>query len=237
MNCETLTLEDVCITNGLDRLIEHLARTTQATPVFHGWEKWIAPALRQLELDDSFDAATTDGMVDALLEAEEAFEEGLCVETPLRSLVSLYLDDRKEETLESRWRAIAANLTRDELASDLWEGLQGALKSYTLGHNTKVLGWLESTENSFLQVWSEYESLEIIDEEITAESILFHHFLKEGIESWLEALVAFREFLTGQASVHKILTNAEQGQRMLMAVTIIEKSIATAESRQLLHFN
>ncbi len=120
-------------------------------------------------------------------------------------------------TLESRWRRAAAELTISELNSGTWRDLHRAFQAEALGRRDLVERWLDQTEATILAAWEGYETTTVLDEEVTLESVLGHHLLREGAEYWLEALGLLRESL-GQIDREAVLELAEEGQRLLVAL-------------------
>lgn len=129
----------------------------------------------------------------------------------------LALAERPTATLEDRWRRTAANLTAGDLESGTWRDLHRALHAESVGRRDLVLRWLDQTEATILAAWEGYDSTTVLAEEVTAESALGHHLLREGAEYWLDALAILRETL-GQVDREEVLKQAEEGQRLLMAL-------------------
>lgn len=120
-------------------------------------------------------------------------------------------------SLESKLRGRAAGLGLVQLDSEHWNDLHLALDAAAAGRQAAVLRWIDVVEETFLKSWDSYEQSSVLESEVTRESVVGHLLFLEGVEGWLEALAQFRD------SVHRpdrsaILSRAEQGQRLLIAV-------------------
>lgn len=131
------------------------------------------------------------------------------------------------QSLESIWRERADRLTISQLDGRLWRDLHKAIEAASSGRTGAAARWVDAVEEHFLNIWDGYEDSDIWASEITAESVLGHLLLREGVEAWLSALCHFRTGLKkGQLDQCLVLEEAEFGQRLLVAVQLRE-----AESR------
>ena len=198
------------------------------------WRDRFSAAAEQLEIDDLIDSRLTDMMADCLAEAEEALDSGYDFRPALNRLCSLYHRNLESVPLETVWRRKAAHLGAVQLNSSSWGGLHAALDGAIRGELVKVAGWLEQMEEYFLNCWDNYENSDILESEITTESVLCHRFLQEGIELWLEALAEFRDGLQTQSLCRtKVLALAEEGQRYLVVVQLLEDELERQMSQVL----
>lgn len=123
------------------------------------------------------------------------------------------------ENTEARWRQLADSLPSEQLDSGLIVDLHRALDALESGRTGVVERWLELMENRFIAAWHDYESTEVLEDEITAESILGHHMLREGLEGWLETLDCVRAAISnGAVDRRGIFEQALEAQRMLVSV-------------------
>ncbi len=228
----TLLIEKNTTSRGLDLLISQL--TTGETA---DWRSWYQAALEQLEIDDSLDPQTTDRLMDALLDAETALQEGRSEEPSLQRVVDLYTQGRQGSRLQSSWLRRAEALANEDLETETWIDLQEALELLQQGDVESTESWLEETTANLIAVWHEYENLSILDEEITCETVLGHRFLRDGVEFWLEALDLLKEGLTENFDSQTILDRARQGQRRLVLLQIIEEENALARERYFANWN
>jgi hypothetical protein len=226
----SLTLTQTITTNrGLDALVGQL----ESGGVFSlglSWQTWFQNAAEQLELDDSIDPRLTDELAETLAEAEEAITSGRNSAPALNRLVSLYHRNQEGKPLEQRWREKAAGLGLVQLETRTWDDLHKALDAAEAGRLSLVGRWIDKVEETFLATWDGYEQSDVLEEEITAESVLGHRLLREGVEAWLEALALFRDTL-GNLDRAGILALAEEGQRLLIVVQVIQREAQDSVSR------
>lgn len=219
--------------NGLEALVSQLEKGGLFS-LSGGWQGWFEAAAQQLENDDSLDARLTDEMADALGEAEEAICEGRNSLPALNRLVALYHRGQGELTIEAKWLKKAELLGLAQLETPVWNDLHRALDAAEAGRSGLVAKWLEKVEEKFIATWESYEAGDVLDEEITTESVLGHRFLQEGSELWLGALAEFKDALEGgvtAATRSSILAQAEQGQRLLVLMQILEQEAEQAMNR------
>lgn len=228
------TLQVTTTSRGLDDLVARL----EQGGILASWEvsgECLAAALEQLEVDDRFDGALTDAMVDTLVMAEDAMTEGQSVAGALNRLVSLYNRARREGGLERVWRGRVADLTQDDLETELWLDLHEVLDLVADGDQDTAESWLEETSHRFQSAWARYESETVFfEDEITSETVLCHRFLKEGAGLWLEALLKLQ---SGQVDAEEVLRTAEQGQRLLVMVQVIEDELNSLDEKYFVNFN
>jgi hypothetical protein len=227
----SLTLLDKANTTarGLDVLVRQLELGGVAS-LGHAWQTWFESAASQLESDDSIDARLTDELAESLAEAEEAIMTGYNCAPALRRLVSLYYRNQQSKPLETLWREKAANLGLVQLETRTWDDLHKALDAAAQGRSALVARWIDKVEETFLAVWESYQQSDILEEEVTAESVLGHRLLREGVEGWLEALSQFRDTLTAVDRA-AVLAQAEVGQRLLMVVQVVEQEAQDSVGR------
>ncbi len=135
--------------------------------------------------------------------------------------------------LESTYRERAGALLDEELDTELWVDLHDAVDFANQGDFDSALDWLEETQARFQAVWNSYETnTRVYEDEITAESVVGHSLLKEGVGHWLAALE-----LLGEGDLDEVLVRAEAGQRLLVFVQILEEEAAAAQERFFLNWN
>jgi hypothetical protein len=203
---------------GLDALVDHLQ--TGGT-LGDDWAQWLQAAFGQLEADNTIDAHRADNLADTLSEMEEQLTEGYDATQAVQRLLSLYSDT---PSLEELWRDRAENLLPAQLQTTLWSDLHRALAAVESGRHQVVSRWIDLVENRMLARWDDYENLELLDEEVTCESVAGHHILCDGLEGWLCALAELRHGLgTGFVNRQGVLESAEIGQRLLVTLENVQK--------------
>ena len=227
MSCATiLSTQDSQLTelvrqtpDGLERLVRLIDRGTQIRHL----GPWLEPALSQLEVDDVLAAETTDAIADLLLQAEAELEQNGSAQAVLVRISHLY-HSATTLTTEQVWRLRAATLSEDQLKTETWLDLKAAVQAVWQGAGEEVSDWVDHMEAFYLNAWSGYESLNVMEEEVTRESVLGHLFLCEGTEFWLEALACLRDFVEqpSRQLETELWELAEDGQRLLIALQMFE---------------
>ena len=188
-------------------------------------------AERQLESDDSWGDRLTDAMAEVLAQIEEDYELQGQADEAFRQLEFLYSHGRIAQDLEIEWKTRLASFSHEELQSSLWVDLVRAVKHAQIGNTEVVRTWLSKTEQRILATMDQYEHLSITSSEITTETVLAHKFLNTGVESWLEALALLDAALDEPDScAQAVLDCAREGQRYLLAVSLLNRQIASKEN-------
>jgi hypothetical protein len=220
----------IASSNGLTALVNQL-QSGGMYSLGAAWRNWFEAAAEQLENDDSLDARLTDEMADALGEAEAAICEGRNSLPALNRLVSLYHRGQAELSLEAKWTKKAQMLGLAQLESPIWNDLHSALDAAEAGKVAPVARWIEMVEERFIATWESYEAGDVLENEVTTESVLGHRFLRDGAELWLSALGQFKDSLAGGLDRGSILAQAEEGQRLLVVMQILEQEADEALDR------
>ena len=144
----------------------------------------------------------------------------------------------QRQDLEEQWLARADHLTCLDLKTEVFSDLHLALEAAKDGRKALVIRWLDHTEARFISIWEQYESGDVLEEEVTVESVLGHRFLLEGVEGWLDALGTFREELEiGEVNADDILECAEYAQRRLVLLQLLEQEAEEALQRYFACYN
>jgi hypothetical protein len=208
-------------TRNLTGLVRQI-QTSGPRSLGFDWPSWLEGAMNQLETDDSIDVQLTDQLAEILSDLEDAFSTGADPSDTANRLLMVF----KEPSIEDLWRARAGSLGYSELNTTLWNDLHRALDAAEKGKSQVVSRWLELVEQKMIAKWESYEHSEILDEEITSESVAGHRLLCDGVENWLCALSELRYGLAvGNVNRTSVLQNAECGQRLLVALEVIQKEM------------
>ncbi len=214
---------------ALHCLIQHLENDGLHS-LGSGWRTWFQQVTEQLEFDDTLEPHSADQIAEALARLTAAITAERDSSLEIDRLLSLYHHYLHGLPLEARWRARAAGLGTAQLDSGTWSDLHLALEAVRDGEHHLVEPWLEETEEAFLSAWESYERSDVLDSEITSESVLGHHLLLEGIEYWMAALVEFRDNIH-DVDHTRVMELAEMGQRLLIAVQLMEEETQDPVSR------
>ncbi len=204
---------------GFEQLIGLLSRGVEP----YDLESYLEPAVTELEVGDRFSSEVTEELIELLLCAQEEMEGERSPEKTLAKVMLVY-EGATRVGLEEVWRERAAALEPERLVTESWLGLKTAVETARAGHGHAVIHWIDRMEALCLQTWNDYQSLKLLQEEITRESVLGHLFLQEGLEHWLEALATLREYcaMPKVAVEQKVWEKAEEGQRLLLALQMVE---------------
>ena len=186
------------------------------------WSNWLEGAMSQLETDDSIEVHRSDELAEILSEMEEALASGIDASKAADRLLAVLA----EPTLEERWRTRAENLSVSELHTTLWSDLQRAMVAVETGKFQVVSRWIDLVEQRMISRWESYEQTELLEEEITAETVAGHRLLCDGMESWLGALSELKFGLqNGAVNRRSVLEKAEAGQRLLVILKVIQEEM------------
>ena len=123
--------------------------------------------------------------------------------------------------VEEKWRLNASRLTSKQIGTRLWNEFKDALSCLQEGDDESVEAWVDETEVRFIASYEKFEadgfsnpSPDLDNRARAAQTLLL-----EGVESWLAAFEALRE----SAPRDVILSKAEWGQRLLIAVQHLKK--------------
>lgn len=229
MSTATITRPDPTASANLEKLVRQLeiGGLTSLKPRACAW---IEEIVELLDGDD--DAYLSESIADCLVDVEEALTSDRVFSPVGSRLVNLYRTNQANMAREDRWRRAAAALRPEQLETHTWRELQRALQAEALGRHDLVELWLDRTEEAVMDAWEGYDRGPILDDEVTAESVLGHKLLREGAEAWLDALEMLRESL-GQADRQAILARAEQGQRLLVALQTVKHEDDNLAARML----
>lgn len=194
-----------------------------------------ALALVQEALDDLPD---DDERVDALFDAEEALLEGQLPFDLLKSLTPLvdgqepgagaqgeldegrgaqgHLDD--VERLELEYRAKAAAYTWQEWGSNYYLDLEEHLAE---AEDEELLDFVADLRDTIQSVWAAYLSDYSALTTASAEIEVGHRFMKEGYETWMQAL----DLVEADTDDDEVLRLAEAAVRILTAVSQIDRDV------------
>lgn len=205
---------------GLDRLIREYRKNGAC-----GFEDTLLDALEsaalQLASDDSWDDEITNRMASLLLAAKEEYQLSGFAPRALEHLDSMYSNGREVQKIRNQWHSWVESTPISVPESVSTRELELAFRALRLGRWELVEDWLPEIEGRFLEAAEEYEALTIVENEVTAESVLGHRLLVEGIDGWLEALALLREGLESTIDESEIRQIAHQAQKKLLFVATL----------------
>lgn len=238
MSCAAYVLEDVtCQTLDLDFLAASLSDGNTSVFQHYTLTDLIEGALEQLEEDDTVSPALTDRLVETLLEAREAFEDGGEPWEALDDFLLLYGKARAEKPMGEVWMERIDAVPIGELRTETWDQFIQAHQLVEEGRGHLVESWLLAKMKEFRTALDSYSGLRVCPEEVTIESQMCHEFLFAGVQCWMNAVSGLWNRLQGRPGLWDVTSEAEKGQRLLMAVQIYEAEAGLAESHYFVNFN
>jgi hypothetical protein len=108
-------------------------------------------------------------------------------------------------------RELATSLAYEDWHTELYAAFEEALRSDELD------GLITQTRGRIEEAWESYCQTPVTDEEVTAQTVVGHRILREGFETWHEAL---DEAEAADGSVDQALALAQAGNRLLIAVQV-----------------
>lgn len=120
------------------------------------------------------------------------------------------------QQLEQEYRKLAEDLTA---------------KEWKTSRLRRIFAWLEGEDEdledlrrSILATWEEYQSISIAESEVTAETVVGHRLLLDGLEGWLEALDLL-ESAESDEQQQEALGVAVYANRLLVAVQRLHQQV------------
>lgn len=169
-----------------------------------------------------------DPLLDALERLESLYEyflEGGLPAAELQEFFQLYQHSFVEEKvpvgeqLEMELRQMAEDLTEEEWCTGSYLKLENGVQAYLEGDPEPLNQAVEEMEIVLDQAWSPYAESPVADHEITAESVLGHQLLAEGVQEWIQAIDFVREIADGaDADWQEALDTAQYANRLLIVV-------------------
>lgn len=160
-----------------------------------------------------------------LAEVEEASEYEEPDLALLKGLPERYAElgpraDSPLEEVERRLGELAESLTPEQIATARLLGFSELLATLSERDPDEVRGALDDLERSLESAWSHYSEGRFSEDEVSAQAVAGHRFLKSGFQCWFEALEAAR-----RGDVEGAVESASRGNRLLTAVSLWSDSL------------
>lgn len=124
-----------------------------------------------------------------------------------------------KKSLEQRWRLRASTLRPRQWQTDTWYDLVEAVEMRDEGDLEGIREWFQETLRTFERLLARCQ--EQAQSPPNNEADLAQLFLHEGAEAWLRALTMLRAAQPAEV----VLDQAQQGQRLLITVQILEATL------------
>ena len=155
---------------------------------------------------------------------EDQLWEGVVPVEALRQLVEDWqeyepLQDTPEGVLlEQEFRRLAQELPTKDWVTDAYRGALEAVNAYEDGQDDAIEQWTLTMTGRLEAAWSSYSSATLTEAEITAETVVGHRLLKEGIQGWYDAQEMLVEAVDQGLDFDDGLACAEEASRLLVVV-------------------
>jgi len=94
------------------------------------------------------------------------------------------------------------------------------------GDQAGFLATVEKMRARLVEAWVPYVETPVLDAEVTAETVVGHRLLQDGIEGWLHALDQMERAENGEMSFDDALATAEKANRLLVATQRLAHRVA-----------
>lgn len=151
---------------------------------------------------------------------ERACEEGRVPVDQLRLILALMpeAEETPGEELERHLREVAAELPESDWYTETYDQVARAVEAWQAGDAMPLLQAMDEVQARLEASWEPYYHSPIAAEEITAETVVGHRLLLEGVQGWFDALECLRLASDGQMDWEEALAPAEAANRLLVAV-------------------
>jgi hypothetical protein len=120
--------------------------------------------------------------------------------------------------LEQEFRSIANTLKPKEWVTSAYQEALDAADDYEDGDDQSLVRFSDKMTKRLESAWETYSNIALLPEEITAESVVGHRLLLEGIQCWYDALEMLVQFSEQGLDLDEALSRAEEANRLLVAV-------------------
>jgi hypothetical protein len=142
----------------------------------------------------------------------------------LRKFYEHYRDSVTEPTdppgliLEDEFRQLAEDLSEEEWCTGSFLKLEAGIEAYMNGDFRRLEDAIYDLEDVLQQAWEPYAESPVTASEVTAETVLGHQLLVEGIQEWQQALELTRAAANEEAEWQDALDCAQYANRILVAL-------------------
>ena len=172
----------------------------------------------------SLDSHEADQILQKLQVVYDDFLAGGVPARGLRTFYEAYKNEGLEPRgpagllLEDEFRILAENLSEEEWCTGSYLKLEAGIEAFFDGKVEVLEATLEALELVLEQAWNPYFRSPISDKEVTAETVLGHQFLVEGVLEWQQALGLTRAAINNEADWDDALEAAQYANRILVVL-------------------
>lgn len=129
------------------------------------------------------------------------------------------------EQLEQWVREVAAGLSQEEWYTETYASVEAAVAEFQEGNPGPLERVLQEVASRLESAWEPYYHAPVAAEEVTAETVVGHRILLEGVQGWFDALECLRLAAAGEFPWDEALAQAEAANRLLVAVPRLARQV------------
>jgi len=131
--------------------------------------------------------------------------------------------------LEEEFRQLARELPEKQWRTSQYCEL---IRQLDESDEAELLDYLESRRSQLQQSLEQYRQNQILQPEVTAETVAGHCLLEEGMQGWLEGVERLLEAVVSQADCEPALDQIEDSNRLLVSVQRLHQRVAAQTRSQ-----
>ena len=129
------------------------------------------------------------------------------------------------ELLDQEFRQLAAQMPQEDWHTTFYESALAAVDEFEAGNEEAFWVALADMRDRLDQAWSPYSQCAVVEKEVTAETVVGHRMLQDGVENWFQALDELERAAQGEIPFEDGLTRGEQANRLLVAVKRLNQRV------------
>jgi hypothetical protein len=119
--------------------------------------------------------------------------------------------------LALEYRRVADELPESEWLTEFYDKALEAVDLSEGGYPKKCVEILDNLRLRLTEVWTNYRGIQVMKEDVSAETVVCHLLLQDGVEAWLHALDQLTSADQGKGSFDEALLTAERANRLLVS--------------------
>ncbi len=125
--------------------------------------------------------------------------------------------------LEEEFRQLARELPDEQWRTSHYLEL---IRQLDESEEPQLLAFLEARRSQLEQSLEGYRKNQILDQEVTAETVAGHRLLEEGIQGWLQGVEWLLEAIPSEGDCEPALDRIEDSNRLLVSVQRLHQRVA-----------
>ena len=132
--------------------------------------------------------------------------------------------------LEIEYRRLAANLPEAEWVTTFYAQARQAAELAKAGQSEQFLANIHEMHEVIVKAWEPYARTSLTEEDVTAETVVGHLLLRDGVEGWLEALDQLERASREEMTYEEALATGEKANRLMISVQRLTQKINDSDS-------